>query len=151
MYPIDRKNITKILYKKSPAHSAKYKKGIYRYAVDFVCAEGTPVKAAADGKIIEVVCDNNVGGPEENFDRFANYIEIEHGNGEYSECEHLKMNSAVVKVGDSVISGQKIAESGATGWLADLGPHLHFMVGMYGKTIEDYQTINIVWKKKTKS
>ncbi len=95
-----------------------------------------------------IVSDNTIGEIDESFDKFANYIEIEHRYGEYSEYEHLRMNGVVVKVGDEVKAGQLIGYGGATGWLADLGPHLHFMVGKYGRTIADYQTLEIIWTRK---
>jgi len=129
--PVDLNGVTDIFYNKSPAHKDSYKDGIYNQAVDFICPEGISIKAALGGKVVEVVCNNGIGGDNERFDKFANYIEIEHPNGEYSEYEHLKKGSALVNVGDEVKAGQPIAESGATGWLAGLGPHLHFMVGIY--------------------
>lgn len=149
-YPVDSRNIIKIFYKKSPAHSEKYKNGRYKFAVDFCCLEGTPIKDAADGKVIEIKSDSDIGGTDEKFDVYGNYIEIEHTNNEYSEYEHLKKDGSVVNVGDEVKEGQIIGYSGATGWIANLGPHLHFMVGKYGKTVEEYQTFKIIWRKHKK-
>ncbi len=140
--PVDLNEITGIFRNKSPAHSLNYKNGIYKNAIDFICPVGTHIKAAADGIVVEVACDSDAGGNNETFDKSANFIEIRHSNREYSEYEHLKKDSALVKVGDVVKQGQIIAKSGATGWLAELGPHLHFMVGTY-----QIQTLKIVWKK----
>ncbi len=127
----------------SPAHVGKL-----RYAVDFIVPVGTPVLASANGIVVEVKDDSDIGGKEMKFEKFGNYIEIMHANKEYSEYEHLAKGSALVKEGDHVIKGQIIAKSGATGWLAHLGPHLHFMVGRYGKCEKDYKTLDIAWKKK---
>ncbi len=53
----------------------------------------------------------------------------------------------IVRVGDKVRKGQVVGYTGATGWLAHLWPHLHFIVGKYGKTIADYETVEIVWQE----
>lgn len=137
-YPVSPNRIVRISSNESPAHV-----GPLKHSVDFIIPEGTPVKAASDGIVIEVKDDSDLGGADKGFEQHGNYIEILHPNNEYSEYEHLKKNSALVKVGDKVRRGQVIARSGATGWLAHLGPHLHFMVGTYGK--KGYRTLEIVW------
>jgi len=141
-YPIDLDKIVRITYDESPAHV-----GPLKYSVDFIVPEGTPIKAAFDGKVIDIKVDSDTGGIEKKFEEFGNYIEIQHANGECSEYEHLRKNGALVKPGDEVKRGQVIGYSGATGWLAQLGPHLHFMVGKYGKTIKNYHTLKIEFKK----
>lgn len=141
IYPIDKSSITEIAYDKSPAHV-----GSLINSVDFIVPEGTPIKAAADGVVIEVKIDSDIGGEAKEFEEYGNYIEIEHANGEYSEYEHLKKDGALIKVGDHVIQGQVIGYSGNTGWMAHLGPHLHFMVGVYGSDDADYFTLEIVWQ-----
>ena len=142
----DDKNI-RMAYKESPAHQESYKNGMYKHSVDFVVPEGTQVRAAADGKVIETKSDSTIHGKTDRFDEFTNYIEIEHRNGEYSWYEHLKKNGVLVKPGERVKRGQVIGYSGETGWIAHLGPHLHFMVGK-GETDKDYQTLQIVWRKR---
>jgi murein DD-endopeptidase MepM/ murein hydrolase activator NlpD len=47
---------------------------------------------------------------------------IDNGSGRYTRYAHL--SKALVKTGDVVIAGQRIALSGNTG--ASTGPHLHF-------------------------
>ncbi|MFZ2948570.1 MAG: M23 family metallopeptidase [Desulfuromonadaceae bacterium] len=143
-YPIDNERIVRIAYNESPAHV-----GPLAYSVDFIVPEGTEVKAAADGIVIEVKDDSNIGGADKDLEQFGNYIEIEHPHGEYSEYEHLKNKGALVKVGDRITRGQVIGYSGATGWIAHLGPHLHFMVGKYGNVSDEYQTLEIVWAKQS--
>lgn len=140
IYPVDKSTIIEMTYDKSPAHV-----DALINSVDFIVAENTAIKAAADGIVIEVKIDSNIGGETKDFEKDGNYIEIQHANGEYSEYEHLKKDGAIVQVGDKVKQGQVIGYSGNTGWMADLGPHLHFMVGVYGKTISDYQTLKIKW------
>lgn len=144
-YPIDLNKVTTIFYKRSPAHQDTYKNGMYKHAVDFICPIGTPIKAAADGVVVDVKFDSDKGGKDESFDELTNYIEIKHENGEYSWYEHLKKDGVLVKVGERVKRGQLIGYSGMTGWVASLQAHLHFHIGVYGKTVDDYHTLKIVW------
>lgn len=140
-YPVEVKNGVRVSYDESPAHVGKL-----RYAVDFIVRVGTLIKAAADGIVVDLKSDSNKGGSAKEYEPFGNFIEIEHDGGECSEYEHLQKEGACVKIGDRVKRGQVIGYSGATGWLAHLGPHLHFMVGRYGATVEDYETVKIVWE-----
>lgn len=54
----------------------------------------------------------------------GNYIAIAHSGKFYSYYGHLKKNSLLVKVGDTVLPGQVIAQVGSSGNSTD--PHLHF-------------------------
>ena len=132
-------NESVIQYHKSPAHV-----GALEYAVDFIVPEGTPVVAAAEGVIADIQLDSDRGGSAKEFEPLGNFIEIEHDHGEYSEYEHLRKDGVAVRVGQRVVRGQVIGYSGATGWLAHLGSHLHFMVGTYG-TADEYKTLEIQW------
>ena len=141
--PVHENNTIRISYGESPAHV-----GALKNSIDFIASEGTPVLAAADGIVIDVKDDSEIGGTEKKFEKYGNFVEILHEHGECSEYEHLRKN-VIVKIGDKVKKRQVIAYSGATGWLAHLGPHLHFMVGIYGKTDKDYKTLEIVFEHKT--
>ena len=140
-YPIKNVNNMKITYNESPAHVERLK-----HAVDFIVPEGTLIVAACEGVVVDVKQDSDLGGVDERFDAWGNYIEIRHSNNEYSIYEHLMKQSSKVKVGDTVKQGQIIGHSGNTGWMAHLGPHLHFDVHTYfGTGSEDYETLEIVW------
>ena len=141
IYPVEINKDVRITYDESPAHVDNL-----RNSVDFIIPEGTPIKAVLDGVVVDVKSDSDIGGPDKSFEEFGNFVEIEHSNGEYSEYEHLKKNGVLVKIGDRVKQGQIIGYSGNTGWMAHLGPHLHFMVGKYGKTNSDYETLKIEWE-----
>ncbi len=145
-YPVKLIKSVKVSYDLSPAH-----KGNLKYSVDFIIKEGTPIFAAAKGIVVDAKDDSDVGGKDRRYDKFGNFIEIKHIDGEYSIYEHIKKGKSLVKVGDKVNEGDIIAYSGNTGWIADLGPHLHFDVHKYyGEGTEDYQTIPIIWKDKKK-
>ncbi len=86
-------------------------------SVDFGAPTGTPVLAAASGKVIVAKPANYNGG-------YGKYIVVEHENGTQTLYAHL--SSVLVVVDDEVIKGEKIALSGNTG--RSTGPHLHFEV-----------------------
>ncbi len=140
-YPV---NCGRLSYDESPAHTGRLK-----YSVDFIIPEGTPIKAALSGVVVDVKQDSDDGGPDKRFDSLGNYIEIEHRCKEYSIYEHIKKNGSKVKIGDKVKKGQVIGLSGNTGWVAQLGPHLHFDVHKYHEPFgpKDYETIEIRWKR----
>lgn len=140
-HPIEPGSNVRMTYDESPAHNNNLK-----HAVDFIVPEGTVVKAALDGTVIDVKQDSNVGGADPKFDEYGNYIEIKHSNNEYSVYEHIRKNGSLVKRGDKIKTGQIIGYSGSTGWIANLGPHLHFDVHKYyGNGPNDYQTLEINW------
>ncbi|MEK7202921.1 MAG: M23 family metallopeptidase [Patescibacteria group bacterium] len=144
MYPVEINDQVRISYNESPAHI-----GNLKYSVDFIIPKGTPVIAAMDGIVIDLKLNSNVGGADKELELFGNFIEIQHENDEYSEYEHLQIQKEViVKLGQKVKKGDIIGRSGGTGYLAHLEPHLHFMVGKYGDTIDDYETLEIIWENK---
>ena len=59
---------------------------------------------------------------------YGNMIEVEHGNQLITRYAHA--SRTLVKQGDIVKRGQKIAEVGSTG--RSTGPHLHFEVLVQG-------------------
>jgi len=143
--PVDLKNGIKISYKESPAHTGRLK-----YSIDFMVPEGTPVFAVRTGVVFDVKDGSDIGGSDKSFDRFGNYIELEHDNGEYSFYEHIRKNGSIVKIGDRINKGELIGYSGATGWLAHLGPHLHFNIHTYRTEVSDeYESIPIAWDEET--
>ncbi len=91
------------------------------------------ILAPADGEVVEITNDSEdslIIGNGKLFSRAkhiaGNYIVIKHSENEYSTLAHLKKGSMVVKVGDQVLRGQKIAACGNTGNSSE--PHLHFQV-----------------------
>ncbi|HTQ74654.1 MAG TPA: M23 family metallopeptidase [Burkholderiales bacterium] len=86
--------------------------------VDFVVDVGTPVFAAAGGVV-------RFAGMHP---QYGYMVEIDHGNDFTTRYAHN--SRLLVKEGDVVQRGAKIAESGATGRAT--GPHLHFEVRYRG-------------------
>ncbi|MDQ3245031.1 MAG: peptidoglycan DD-metalloendopeptidase family protein [bacterium] len=87
-----------------------------KYAVDMSCGAGTPIKAAASGKILFAKYGWNGA--------FGNLIIIAHPNGTQTFYAH--QSKLAVSQGDNVAQGQIIGYVGNTG--RSTGPHLHFEV-----------------------
>jgi murein DD-endopeptidase MepM/ murein hydrolase activator NlpD len=87
--------------------------------VDFAAPLGTPIFAAAGGVVIAA----------EPHPVYGNAVTIDHGNDLSTLYAHA--SKLMVKVGDLVKRGQKIAEVGTTG--RSTGPHLHFEVHVKGQ------------------
>jgi murein DD-endopeptidase MepM/ murein hydrolase activator NlpD len=100
--------------------------GHNRYAVDFAMHEGTPVCAARDGVVVDLMESSEIGGPSRTFKDEANYVSVAHRDGTIGEYLHLKYDGVLVEIGQTVEAGQRIALSGNTGY--STLPHLHFGV-----------------------
>ena len=83
--------------------------------VDLSVPVGTPIYAAADGRV--VIRKNNPDG-------YGYYLSIQHDRNYYTVYGHL--SQWLVQNGDTVRAGQQIAKSGNAG--RSTGPHLHFEV-----------------------
>jgi len=86
--------------------------------IDFIAETGTPIHAAAGGMVRTA----------EFHPQYGYVVEIDHGSelsSRYAHCSRM-----VVKPGDVVRTGQKIAEVGSTG--RSTGSHLHFEVRSRG-------------------
>ncbi|PHQ64712.1 MAG: peptidase M23 [Sulfurimonas sp.] len=100
--------------------------GKSQYAVDFNMKEATGIYAAREGVVVKTKSDSNLGGANRTFEKYGNYITIEHSDETLATYSHLKQNGVVVKVGEIVKKGQLIGYSGKTGYAR--GAHLHFIV-----------------------
>jgi murein DD-endopeptidase MepM/ murein hydrolase activator NlpD len=95
-------------------------------AYDFETPIGVQVIAARSGVVMKVHGDLPDEGRQPESGQH-NHIMIKHDDGTVAFYAHLKQNSIVVKVGDSVEQGQPIALSGNSGNTQGM-PHLHFGV-----------------------
>ncbi len=86
--------------------------------LDFPADIGAPVMAAAGGMVVST----------EPHPAYGNLVEIDHGNGLVTRYAHA--SRVLVKTGDLVKRGQKVAEVGNSG--RSTGPHLHFEVLVEG-------------------
>ena len=99
-----------------------YRWGRLHAGIDIAVPYGTPIHAAAGGR---VVIAGWVGG-------YGNYTCIDHGGG-MATC-YAHQSSFAVSVGQSVGQGQVIGSVGCTGHC--FGPHLHFEVRINGTPVD---------------
>ncbi len=96
-------------------------KKIFHNGVDIASKRGTPINAVGSGIVI-------FSGTKSGYGKV---VKVQHGNGFVTIYAHN--HELMVKFGDYVTKGQKIATVGSTG--RSTGPHLHFEVQLDGKTV----------------
>ncbi len=89
--------------------------------VDFAMPTGTPILATGDGVVTRVKSHPYAG----------KYVEIQHGSQYLTRYLHL--HRILVKRGQTVTRGERIALSGNTG--RSTGPHLHFELHVRGRPV----------------
>ncbi|MBZ4189690.1 M23 family metallopeptidase [Niabella beijingensis] len=102
-----------------------------RAALDFKMPIGSPVCAAREGVVVRTKEDGDQGGIRKSNRPHANYVVIQHADSSRAGYWHLKKESVLVNVGDTVKKGQLIAYSGNTGYT--YFPHLHFIVWTFDR------------------
>ncbi|TCS41710.1 M23 family metallopeptidase [Reinekea marinisedimentorum] len=98
--------------------------------VDFAGKEGADIVAVASGVV--TWAGTRYG--------YGELVEISHGNGfvtRYAHCSEI-----LVSVGDVVKKSDVVALMGSTG--RSTGPHVHFEVKLYGKSVDPSKYINRV-------
>ena len=90
----------------------------FHEGIDFPAETGTPILAAASGRVV-------FAGE---YPQYGKMLEIDHGNGLVTRYAHASRLN--VRVGELVVRGQRVATVGTTG--RSTGPHLHFEVRLHG-------------------
>ena len=104
------------------SHTNEYNK----YAVDIAMDIGTYLTAVRAGTVVWVKDDYHMSGTSQYFLDKANGIKVLHDDGTFSSYAHILMDTALVKEGDKIVLGQRLARSGTSGF--STGPHLHFSI-----------------------
>ncbi|WP_419853132.1 murein DD-endopeptidase MepM [Actinobacillus pleuropneumoniae] len=89
--------------------------------VDFGIPTGTPIIAPSDGVVEHIAYQAKGAG---------RYIKIRHG---HITTVYMHLSKTLVRVGQSVKKGERIALSGNTG--ASTGPHLHYEFHLNGRPV----------------
>ena len=103
-------------------------KRTFHGGMDMACANGTPIYAALDGKVVAAGYNATYG----------NYVIISHHSGYKTLYGH--MSSINCRVGNFVYTNTMIGRVGSTGM--STGPHLHFTVYKNGKSINPMTVLN---------
>ncbi|MFN2361997.1 MAG: peptidoglycan DD-metalloendopeptidase family protein [Marinobacter sp.] len=96
-------------------------RGAPHNGVDLATPTGTPILSTGDG-IVHRIGNHPYAGK---------YIDIDHGNA--YKTRYLHLHKILVKKGEKVQRGHKIALSGNTG--RSTGPHLHFELHINGQPV----------------
>ena len=92
--------------------------------VDYAAPEGTPIKTAGDGSIMEIGYNKGMG----------NYINIRHYNGYITSYNHMSRFARGMKKNKRVAQGDVIGFVGMTGYAT--GPHLDYRMRKNGRLID---------------
>ncbi len=92
---------------------------VFHSGIDLSAPSGTPILAAADGKVVECGFDEERG----------HYLVLDHGNGLSTAYHHCARLSAALD--QRVKAGEAIGEVGSSG--LSTGAHLHFAVLVNGR------------------
>ena len=118
--------------KVSSSYGMRNKFHKFHHGIDLAAKEGTPIVAAASGKVI--VSTEKLKGRK----NYGTVIIIEHGNGYQTVYSHLSQLRAFE--GDYVEKGQLIGLVGQTGRAT--GPHLHLEILKDKKSVDPAAYIN---------
>jgi murein DD-endopeptidase MepM/ murein hydrolase activator NlpD len=94
----------------------------FHEGLDFPANTGDPIYAAAGGIV----------SASEQTPDYGKIVKIDHGSG--LETRYAHASRLLVKAGDRVEKGQKIAEVGNTG--RSTGPHLHYEIRLNGNALD---------------
>ncbi|HKR49797.1 MAG TPA: M23 family metallopeptidase, partial [Pseudonocardiaceae bacterium] len=114
--------------------------------VDLGAARNTPIRAAATGRVIRVVCNVSAGSCDVDGNRSLKgcgwYAEILHATNVVTRYCHMVRRPAVT-VGQAVAKGQVIGFVGTSG--SSSGPHLHFEVHTNAPPATHDNAVNPIW------
>jgi murein DD-endopeptidase MepM/ murein hydrolase activator NlpD len=100
----------------------------FHEGLDFTARTGTPIRAAADGIVTAATRTSAYG----------NLVKLNHGAG--LETRYAHASKLLVKKGERVVKGQKIALVGSTG--RSTGPHLHYEIRLNGHALDPRKYLN---------
>jgi murein DD-endopeptidase MepM/ murein hydrolase activator NlpD len=104
----------------------------FHAGLDIAAAEGTPVAAAGDGRVVLAGDLYFSGGT----------VLLDHGAGLFTQYFHLSRID--VKEGDAVVKGARLGASGHTGRVT--GPHLHWGARLLGARVNPEDLLALpVW------
>ena len=118
IYPVSGRVSSSFGRRKAPKKGAS----TYHKGMDFAVPTGTAIRATSGGVVTKAGWGSEYGY----------VVYIRHPDGKESRYGHC--SKVLVKAGQSVKQGEKIALSGNTG--ISTGPHLHFAISVNGKNVD---------------
>ncbi len=118
-FPVPEDTIVTQTFAEHEAYRDTHHLQFYNGGIDYGAQAGTPIRAAASGKVIRADGLDSTG--------YGNHVRIDHGGGYVSLYGHL--SKLKVKANDMVNKGDLIGLSGYSGNCRPPGPagaHLHF-------------------------
>lgn len=112
-----------------PGEPAMFGYPHFHAGVDLGIAEGTPIRAAEPGQVVEAAGQTNSLGM---LVGYGNLVRIQADSGRVDYYAH--MSAFAVQRGDLVQAGQVIGFVGSTGY--STGPHVHFEVRVAGVPVD---------------
>lgn len=100
------------------------RKVVPHHGVDFAANAGTPVVAAADGRVVSAGWEGALGKA----------VRIRHGNGFVTVYGHLRGFARGIRAGVPVDQNDVVGYVGSTGRAT--GPHLHYTMLVHGRPID---------------
>lgn len=97
---------------------------------DYGAGCGTSIRSASSGVVVSAAWDAIYG----------HQVIVEHSSGVRSRYAHMYASGVHVTTGDSVTTGQSIAQVGSAG--ASTGCHLHFTIWVQGETTDPVAFLN---------
>lgn len=121
--------------------SVEQENSIIYYSDTYLQSSGVSYGNGESFDVLSIL-DGTVTSISEN-DLLGNIVEIDHGNGIIGYYQSLC--EVVVKKGDTIVQGQKIAKSGVSNIASSLNEHLNFELSIKGKLVnpEDYYDRNV--------
>jgi murein DD-endopeptidase MepM/ murein hydrolase activator NlpD len=89
-----------------------------RQGIDYGVPVGTLVRSTGNGMVLQAGWEND----QDHSEGLGQRVMIDHGNGKITVYGHL--DSIFLEVGQTVIRGQDLGESGSTGRC--MGPRVHY-------------------------
>ncbi|MBI4962809.1 MAG: M23 family metallopeptidase [Desulfomonile tiedjei] len=104
-----------------------FRRGVFHGGLDITACKGEPILACADGTVVAT-------GSRKGYRSYGQTVLISHGNDVYTHYAHA--SRVLVRPGQKVCRGEKIALVGATGRATS--PHLHFEVRVGSQLLNPY-------------
>jgi murein DD-endopeptidase MepM/ murein hydrolase activator NlpD len=129
MWPIEGRVTSSFGEREDPFNG----EGAFHSGIDISAPWGTPVRATADGDVL----DESMGSG------YGRQVVIDHGHDVLSVYGHL--SSSVVVPGQHVLRGQIIAYVGQSGRAT--GPHLHYEVRVHNVPVNPHKYLRMTYEQ----